>query len=46
MTGERLQRALERKMVAADAIQETRLLLDEIEGMKRKDMEAVYGVQQ
>ena len=46
MTGERLQRALERNMVAPEAIQETRLLLDEIEEMKRKDMEAVFGVQQ
>lgn len=41
--GERLQRALERKMVAPEAIQETRLLLDEMEDIKRNEMEAVFG---
>lgn len=43
MAGERLQRALERKMVAPEAIQETTALLDEIEELKKKEMEAAFG---
>jgi hypothetical protein len=43
MAGERLQRALEKKMVASVAIQETKALLAEIEELKRKETEAAFG---